>query len=111
MEPGPSPPTEMSDQDALKAEQGYYGPPVYGPNDAVPLDKLGGVMPEGKREPGKVPPKGKLFVDRIEDNGMAVLLDGEQKMNMRAMPGWKEGQYVDPPKQGKPMPRKKRPVP
>lgn len=46
---------------------------------------------------------GRLFVDRIEDNGVAVLIgpvgkDGSyQKFNVPAERGWKEGQYVSPP--------------
>lgn len=67
-------------------------------------------FPMRQPEAVKAGPPGKVFVDRIEDNGMAVLLDGDRKMNHRAMPGWKEGMYVDPPKMRQGV-RKRRAVP
>lgn len=42
-------------------------------------------------------PKGKFFIDRIEDNGVAVVFgpDGERH-NLPAQKGWKEGMYIPP---------------
>lgn len=42
--------------------------------------------------------EGQLFIDRIEDNGVAVLIgpDGS-KHDVPAQRGWKEGQFIAPP--------------
>lgn len=59
---------------------------------------------------------GKVFIDRIEDNGTAVLLDGDgdnyKKIDMPARKGWKEGQWIDRAQLRKPRaPGKRRAIP
>jgi hypothetical protein len=110
MEAGPSPPVgmpEMSEAEALKSEQGYFGPPVGRDIDlSQPQGSEPGAMEQRRVSPG---PRGKVFIDRIEDDGTAVLIgaDGETATTMKAQKGWKEGMYVDPPVRT----RKRRAVP
>jgi hypothetical protein len=98
---------EMSEAEALKSEQGYFGPPVGRDiNLSRPQESEPGAMEQRRVSPG---PRGKVFVDRIEDDGTAVLIgaDGETATTMKAQKGWKEGMYVDPPVRT----RKRRAVP
>lgn len=102
MQVGPAPPSgmpDMSEADALKSEHGYYGPPLGRPET---MDDLAASAPDQKQAMAdrKVAPapKGKAFIDRIEDNGTAVILDGKKRVNMKAKPGWREGMYIDLPK-------------
>lgn len=78
--------------------------PLYANEPSRPetMDDLAASAPDQKKaiaeRKSPAAPKGKVFVDRIEDNGTAVLLDGSKRVNMRAKPGWREGMYVDMPK-------------
>lgn len=136
----------MTDADAIKSEQGYYGPPtpemlrpppldvvktdLWGgpPLDVVPTDlwdrqpiDLANPLPqsEGQRQSAYDARRvnaepGKTFVDRIEDDGTAVLLvpngNDYTVQNVPAQQGWKEGMYIDMPQERRP-PRKRLAVP
>ena len=104
----------MSEADAMKSEQGYYGPPTQGmmgglPNVdlAMPPESDPGAM-EQRMESVRKPPgsAGKWFVDQVE-GGFARVEDPQGNVQtVKAQPGWKEGMHIDPP--GK---KKRRPVP
>jgi hypothetical protein len=128
---GPAPPRgpmpmgmpNMSEADAIKSEQGYYGPPT-------PQMLRGGRLPDvdlmspgpGQSDPGAMeermrsvrrPPgtEGKAFIDRVEE-GFAVieLPNSEETLTLPAQKGWAEGMFIDVPKR-KARPTGRRPVP
>lgn len=120
---------DMSEADAIKSEQGYYGPPtpemMQPPLDVVPTNlwkhypnidladppqsdpgAMEALMASAKKPPGT---EGMWFVDQVED-GIAVVEDPEgNTTTMRAQPSWKEGMHIAPPKPA--QPRKRRAVP
>lgn len=70
---------------------------------AIPLDQLGSELPDamparqaemaGQAERHK----GKMFVDQIDDQGIATLITDEgEKVHVRAKKGWQEGALIGP---------------